>query len=378
MISTARHAKRSGHPVQLTSHRLRAGVMGALALTLAASGCAMPPGVGDEAEGEATAAIEIQDQGLVENRFAEFIPPDLLSFADAVGQLSGAFGQIKAGVAVLEELGVLLGVLDRKYRDPYVSIYKKIDEAVAQVLWRINGLDRANRHAVAMTAVENAISQARSGGAVDAIYNRDSHNAVNEALEPIQWERSFDDATTGQRRNRYDWKVLFTDAGEPTDPPGVYQAKENGRNVKVVYDWRLGLPQLLELIALRIQVIAAQDPEFSVRRSAFSDEFLKYKRELERVADRMREGIKCTGVHDGLELWVGCADTYTGAAQTAYYSLLPYLPGGIRGGGKLLVDVPLTIENLGKSMRLTVERAMPLAQIEEMIATMDSYANPGR
>ena len=356
-------------------HRRQSLLACLLILPLAAGGCGLP--IEEEAEPDFTQQIEAQGQGLGGREFLqEFIPPELLTFADAAGELAGAYSNIKAGIAVLEQLGIMLGWLQPRHKDPFVAIYRKIDEAVAQVLWRINGLDRSNRNASAITAVEEAVRQARNGQRVDEIYNRDSHLSVNQALEPIQWERKFDDATTGPWRDRNDlnywlWKDLFKVSGRPVEPPGTYDASENGRNVRIVWDWRLGLPQLMQMIALRVQVIAAIDPEFRARRSSFAPEFLKYKEAVEAVVRRMKDGVQCTGHLDWDLLWVGCADVHTGASKTTFYNLRPYFVNG-----ELKVNVPVAIENLSHDLRRDVEAAMPFAQLQNLINTLDSYANP--
>lgn len=90
-----------------------------------------------------------------------------------------------------------------------------------------------------------------------------------------------------------------------------------------VYDWRIGVPSLMQLIALRLVVIAAIDPNFRSD-NYFDNELLEYYRQaLLGHYKKMAEGVQCghnvkAVRHNSRSVNVACADVYTGLEATAW------------------------------------------------------------
>src|SRR5262249_53774256 len=90
-----------------------------------------------------------------------------------------------------------------------------------------------------------------------------------------------------------------------------------------VYDWRLGVPALMQTIAMRLQVIAAEDPNFRTD-SIFAQELSMHRAALKEHMQKMIAGIRCGWREDRepsegypytYEFTVACADINTGASE---------------------------------------------------------------
>jgi hypothetical protein len=143
-----------------------------------------------------------------------------------------------------------------------------------------------------------------------------------------------------------------------------------------VYDWRLGVPALLELISWRIQFIAALDPNFRTS-GQFDGEITKYIDAIQSHYVKMLKGVKCgfrySGKNDTLVLDpYMCGDIYSGFSAAAFFD-------GRRNGmlrvsydGKNFVAEASEDEILAK-LESVVKRRMPLFQMQAMINTLTLY-----
>jgi hypothetical protein len=294
----------------------------------------------------------------------KYIPTGLAPlFANAVAVASGYNDVTTVSAVATKILDFLEGDYIRSQEALLEALQNKLLDSIAVVLWLIQAVDRANRTGTARSMARTALQEAALGQSVDAATLGNSGTTVEQALDPVQFERRFDYETT----NGW-WRGVFALAKKPDKPP-TKLALVDGRELEIVYDWRLGLPQLMQLISLRIQVIAAADQQFRERRSVFAHELLEYKDALEQHMRKMADAVQCASGHiirgnrngHSDTLNIVCADMYTGAfwvnSWTSY-------------NATLFPDVRGTeIE-----FQRTVMDAMPFSKMQIMINTLNLLA----
>jgi hypothetical protein len=183
-----------------------------------------------------------------------------------------------------------------------------------------------------------------------------SRDAVIFAERPDQWRREYD----------------------PKRPAigGPIQARPDRPDRKdgSVYDWRLAAPHLMQLIGLRLQLIAAADPDF--RHSQTLIEELNLMRDaLLSNEQLMRDAVECgaqilknlpaTGVdsYDYYYLDVACMDIYTGIARRDSRDADGLTPAGL--------------DALKDSFRRSILAEMPLFEMRAIIDDLYAYSHPG-
>jgi hypothetical protein len=133
----------------------------------------------------------------------------------------------------------------------------------------------------------------------------------------------------------------------------------------LVYDWRLGIPALLEVISYRLQFIAAIDPNFR-NNDSYDEELERYRSTLERHLKNMLAGIKCARNYiSGYPippLWQVCADIRTGIEAIEWWPRI----------GQPMPD-PQAIHD---KLRSEIMRAMPIFEVRAMIDTLYLYQYP--
>jgi hypothetical protein len=96
-----------------------------------------------------------------------------------------------------------------------------------------------------------------------------------------------------------------------------------------VYDWRVALPALLQLDALRLALFAAEDPQFQHNRSSrFAPSIQKMHDDLLNHLQILESGLRCNAIPDPASSgWrIACADIFTGLNETL---VLQCGPGGL-------------------------------------------------
>jgi Ricin-type beta-trefoil lectin domain len=149
----------------------------------------------------------------------------------------------------------------------------------------------------------------------------------------------------------------------------------------MTYDWRLGIPALLQVIAYRLNVIAAIDPNFRYD-GLFTKDLKLYRDILIEHYNKMLKGVKCAAEFPASFSKIRCADIYTGYSTIAW-----------RGGSSDYVGVEFdslfwsntlsrgTIANPSVTEVITQLKAMltsrmPLFELKAMIDTLYEYSNP--
>jgi hypothetical protein len=155
----------------------------------------------------------------------------------------------------------------------------------------------------------------------------------------------------------------------------------------VVFDWRFGVPELMQLIPLRLSILTMDDPTLSspITRSDLEN----YRQALQTLAKQMVEGqalspemvggIRCNawsltlfGNHahvdwDKLDFEVLCADINTGYAVKEYFTHRKGLTPDM---------IVQQLELLKEQLYRAVLQKMPLFQMRAMIDSLFKMAHP--
>lgn len=279
-------------------------------------------------------------------------PVDIKRLADQAktlaGYFSGAKGAYGTGVALAEALG-LIDTEDTGEKLDKIS--EQLDSIFAGVTWQASKAFIDNQRGPAVAAIRSLqrTGTAFPGGSVD----QDSANAAQTLrLSDVPFYRPHNEKVTDGP-----WK----DAIEYGKDELLPQAGGS-----LVWDWRLGMPALLEVISYRLLVIAALEPEF--RDTGLYDvELEDYRATLEKYLSTMLAGVRCgLGKPSGTALprvaWA-CADIRTGIYA---------------GRQRIVGETPGTDEQILSELRGQVVRAMPLFEVRAMLDTLYFYQHGGQ
>jgi Ricin-type beta-trefoil lectin domain len=243
-------------------------------------------------------------------------------------KISSVYSGFKGTFDAATFLGRVLGILDNEVnlKDELDRLHQHLDNLGAALDKRMVRLHQVDQLALNQQLVHTAAQNNRLGMPFNQ--NTDGVNVaagyVRAAMDDQYFQRLFmgsvDPATDGETRGA--WKKVISDRANP-DSDGF------------VYDWRVGVPQLLQLIALRLAILPVIDPNFA-KDQVFKEDFLDYWETLHEHYDKMIDGVRC-GVHfedhwrnynEGrlgyTDVTVACADIYTGLAATSNLQVRDY------------------------------------------------------
>jgi hypothetical protein len=165
------------------------------------------------------------------------------------------------------------------------QIKQELDCAVVGLDWKVTQLSWVNDEYVPVEAAWMDIS--RGIMSLDPDDNA-SHRGTMSAGAQVMFERAFlPSATDGNGV----WKTIITNSAPTRVDPGQ------------VFDWRMGFPRFMSLIAKRLMIIAAIDANFASRPDLWSPELEGtqhdpgYRVLLQQRLQTMLDGVKCA-YHD--------------------------------------------------------------------------------
>jgi hypothetical protein len=259
------------------------------------------------------------------------VPPEVKFLVDTVHTVVGSFVGVVAAIDVSNTAAVLVTVLKlfglggSSNSELLKVLSERIDKLGTQLSWLISMSFRDNRLADAITAAQKVEEMAASkmlplalGSDTDLL----SHNAVNQARQESAFLRTCDERATDGESG---WKKIIKDRP---------QARTGG----LCYDWRLGIPALLQVMALRLPVLMAMNPQFRVT-GWFQVELTAYRKALLDHHQTMVDGVRCdyrfqdrwdvlNTASWGADLHyyylytdvtISCADIFTGLAATGSF-----------------------------------------------------------
>jgi hypothetical protein len=279
------------------------------------------------------------------------LPPIILDLAGAFDDLVTAYEKAKKAFDVTKMVLMWLGIIPTDNPDAKIDALKvDVANAAQGVSWQstITFIDGNRGRCVDAT---NALM--RNQGQLEELSIQDSEcgsaAAAVAGSSPIApprisgaFLRTFNEITTDGL-----WKQVV-----PDRPQQI--------NDVLVYDWRLGAPALMELVALRLLSIAAMDPNFRWG-SHFRGELRQLRDSLRLHHDLMRGGIRCASdVAQVVGVGHICADIFTGA-----FSVQPLTSPAVDARTDVIYA----------RLRSRLYQAMPLFQMRTMIDALSLYIN---
>jgi hypothetical protein len=290
----------------------------------------------------------------------KIIPKDIKALVEVGQSIASAYSGIMGAVDVLKGIGVALGILEpANAPDQFATLAKHLDEIAGALDWKISAVARDNRYGQVMASFYELMHSMQSDALTAAILANADHASLStlkevEGPEGSAFTRIYrEDATAG------DWTTYFDRR------PDV----SNGE----VYDWRIGMPELMQYIGIRIQVIAALDANFKSD-GQFRTELDSHRNFLLDQLHKIDDGVICRIIDQGNQCGAAnpscldtasfttmCADIYTG--MTADY--VSTFQSSLAPDALVLADV-----------RRLLTRQMPIFEIKAMINTLYAYNHP--
>jgi hypothetical protein len=258
---------------------------------------------------EATAATSEAVSSSSATVTSQTTDPQTASFLSAAatvvnvaGSISKVFGVIPAAVAVAQVLGILNDP-NQDLLNELHNLSGKIDAVAATIVYFDNQSKRDDRLTLLRGNVIASGDKINSGGTPDwGTIDPNTLTAVDEGATPSAFERDYVDSdTNGSPVNLafptdltpedaigFTWKDVISYVNN--DPnQGIYN--DNG----LVYDWRLALPAFLQLVGLRLTLMAMEDPNFATDHR-FQIELEGHRNLLLHHLDRLNKGLQCNSV----------------------------------------------------------------------------------
>jgi Ricin-type beta-trefoil lectin domain len=331
--------------------------------------------------------------------FDAAIPDELKQLTEGAASIGAIYSGVGTALQTLQALLSAAGVLTNDtevLKQQLQALSNKLDFIAGALSWQFSEAERENHFADSLFDVTDAAEQARLGTS----FTPNSPSAANsgrnafDALTDNKFKRLFSEAATngdGQWKN-FMWQRPQVDNG-------------------FVYDWRLGVPMMMQLISLRLQVIAALDQNFT-RDHVFDQELGVYRAALQTQMQKIKDGVQCNTIRIdpsdpytttwSLTFQVTCADLYTGSSRmgsqwgdpnqtwpNAAGRCIYYRPSDDGASGSWVTDVAC-VENdpeykawyqanvgaMEDSFKLQIIQATPAFQMQRMIDTLYLYMHP--
>jgi len=251
------------------------------------------------------------------------LPKIIKQLVAAGASATKTFSGVSTAVGIAEKALQFIGVLEddaAATKSDLAALSDQLNQLAGAITWGITeeARERIYGNVVGdLLSVQDAFNLHQTPIAVSSALAVDSQNSVIQAEQPIFYQRLFlEHANDGEpiRNNDFgsiSWKGVIRDR----------PATSNGW----VYDWRLGVPWMVRLVAMRLPVIAAEDPNFPFD-GAFNADLEQYAQALSDQEQQMIDGIRCNTLRlDVLEdpfimpqasdFFVACADIYSGLSK---------------------------------------------------------------
>jgi len=313
----------------------------------------------------------------------KYVPSEIKSLAGEAKTLGAAYSDVTkavdVGIAFLTAVGVLesteinLEEEFQKIHDHLDRLYDQAEDNAGAEDWKDRTNRQSDRIAKLLSAVQTA-EQAVLSSTPLPLHSpamEGSKEAVNAATQWTEFRRRYTEGDRDEPR----WSWITEDAA----------SKE--LNYRYGYEWRLGVPELMQLIALRIQVIAAFLPEFRTKK-IFKSELDGYREGLQKHYTKMlHDGVKCGSSYNAIFggaswedpptdylFYVGCVDIYTGASFMESFYATEFVAEITFPLDYARID-PEIDQRKDRLFRRLLE-TMPFFEMRSLIDTLYLYANP--
>jgi len=314
------------------------------------------------------------------------IPPEIKIIANTaktlVGIYSGVSEFINVATTIARFLEIIPGTQDtaRAYMEHQFNFLNAhLDAVAADIEWTITNAIRSQNLAKWDGAINAATDDNNRG---IRIAYRDSENL--DTFTVLDEYTNAEPCRSGGNFQRYDkesvtdgeWKEIIDDRKMHDPDRAAFCVPPDH-----IYDWRKGIPDLMQLIPSRLMVMIAVDPDFK-HNTLIHDELKKFRDALRSHYDMMLKGVRCNYHGDpnslvaDLELLdhgyrLACADIYSGLSVVKTYPNYLVPPVANRFDYYSFVDTTLT------EMRRELLLKLPLFEMQSMIDMLTLYLNPG-
>jgi hypothetical protein len=396
MRANEREIERCVETVRRNHRRGTSAVASCLILSLLAS-CGAPEDATDDVQ-------TIQAPSTIGNWIDAKIPPSVRSLASNAKTLMDGFSGVVSGIETAQKILQLMG---------FIRTGPTQEQMFNQLMAEIRSVGTATTYKLDQQAHSRTL-----GFLTQALGEAES---LMNAGQPVFGFASTQDNNTGAAVSTVENDpTYFTRFFVESMTDGVWKSVVSKRPTVtngLVYDWRLSVPALMQVIALRLQLMAAIDNKFKTG-TLYDIELDRHKKALDRQFTKLVggsvDGVAEPGaIHCDTRYWVGgyndfsppgyvptsvptailvtvCADIYTGAFSrrdvipsdfpnrpecTASYGT----PQGLSRGVSYTYYVPAT-SSCAQEVKAELERdalsKLPLADLRTVIDDLAVYRDP--
>jgi hypothetical protein len=353
---------------------------GALALLAGlctlASACGAGPAGGSEVQVRAieywdgiSNPIEVPANGTAESHVPAAELASLLRDVDHLSALASGLSKVADIVKGVQDILDFVGILPKREVDfagEFASLHAHIDDwgiaaenedrirareaRIVLMDSAMDDLEELVRLRPALDFDRSPLSNQEANHLTDA--DRESRDAADGAAQQSPFFRKYNQAAVAG-----EWLNFIH---HPTPPPG-----------SLVYDWRMGVGDMLHLIAQRLAIMGATDSRMAFNQH-FHLELTRLRKLVRENYVQMYSGIECT--HDlGASVTVLCADVYSGTSAKIWFpSDGCYRPDG----GALTTSCAARIEREKVRVMQLVRSRMPLYVMRTLIDRMYTLLAP--
>ena len=249
-------------------------------------------------------------------------PPEIQELVNQAGEFIKVYNAVAPGVGVVVKFLEMTGIIGSE-ADQIDVKFKALEAKLDSVAERITSQEEARARQVRLSNGFSAVTEAgqwvQAYGKLPFGENPQSESlrVVDEAKVNSAFKRYYEDNDSGMAN----WKEYISDRADHSDG--------------FAYDWRYGVPALMQLISLRLQVIAAMDPHF-IESGVFQKELLQHRKALLDHHAKMVAGVRC--INNARPLWedgniasfgqiysleIACAEIHIGFAHVRQFQV-PY------------------------------------------------------
>lgn len=333
----------------------------------------------------------------------EVFDSTVLQIAGIAAKLTAIYSFYNAINGFLQATHLIAGPTN--YSAQLNALSTQINQVAGQLAWFMAESDRETRINQLVSAF-NTTSDTISRGGTPAwsVIDLTTGQEVSAGLDATAFERTYIDSVTngptivdqGPSGDYFTWKDVIQ-----------YTQTDLRYTNGYVYDWRLGLPALLQLIGVRVQLMPMEDSNFTWDRG-FVNELTQYHDALKTQLSILQAGLRCndSGLvrpgppdynnNDPLYKYpVSCADIYSGLNETAFLDLQdPYTSGGIpccnsdpsgnnvcdqacldAGGAAQVAWYQANVVPFFEKARSDVRAKTPRFSVQAMLDVLYKYAN---
>jgi hypothetical protein len=305
-------------------------------------------------------------------------------------EASTVYGVVQKGIALLEALGLI--------HDPNVGVDAQLAQLkayVSGVAWLVTEEQRELDISALESTVTHVQENQSSGAPIDWwSVDQAASTSLYNAMDATQFETLIDGHIVTPIKTYVDyasmtmfpyaWWTLIPYSNADLQYVNPSLGLNYAGNASFGYDWRLGVVAFTQEVALRLALMAMEDPNFTTDHR-FDAELNAYHDFLKKQLVAMRAGIRCNAaelrlgesMRSGLNppgpntnhVWAAvCADIYTGDNETAL------IYGGKQGDQAWYAS---TVQPQLDALQRAVTLKMPFFDVQALIDTLYLYTHPG-